>query len=603
MIHPEPGKKDRRDRWIALCLFVLIVLTQFNGRAAHSGDTRWYIPTALSLIHEGNTDLDEYRGMITPRDYGVRRHNGHLYNWYPIGPTIMALPIVYAFDTVAAHVFGLDLYAKAQQTYPGRLEAAVAVCLTGLATIMVYFLCRLYVDAWRALLLALIFAYATNTWAIISQSLWQHGPSLLTLTFALYCLLRAEQDDRWIYAAAIPLFFSYAIRPTNLVPVGLFSLYVLWRYRKRFPLFAGLGLISLIPLFADCYAKSGRVLDQYYLFASTHSRPRWDGLPGTLFSPGRGLFIYSPALLFALAGGWLKARRGQMRGIDLVILATIGLHWISISLFAAAWWAGHSVGPRYFADLNSFFIFYLIPFFERPLGVKIPYRVGVYTSLGILTLISGWIQWRCATNWDVISWSGTPVNVDLAPQRLWDWKDVPFLRGIQVVNPNVAPAPRASLLFAPNKMNVRFGEMIALRGYELRPGPLLEGVSGKVTFRLYWQALRPPDFDYSVFIHVVDAEGRLVAQSDHAPGAAANYPPTHWRRGDVIVDEHLLFTPREMVSGTYAIEVWVYNWATGERLPLEGGQENALRLGPTLSVLPRPRFSIYIPFLAKWAQH
>lgn len=253
--------------------------------------------------------------------------------------------------------------------------------------------------------------------------------------------------------------------------------------------------------------------------------------------------------------------------------------------------------------MNPFFIFYLIPWFDQPLRLRVPIGVTLYALMGLFALVSGWIQWRCASNPDVLLWNASPIDINLAPQRLWDWGDVPFLRGIQVVNPNTAPAPRASLLFALNKMNIPFGGMIALRGYAIKTGSLLEGFSGRFTLRLYWQALRSPDFDYSVFVHVVDAEGHLITQSDHAPGAAANYPPTHWRRGQVVVDEHTLIVPRGTASGSYAIQVGVYNWATGERLPLEAGQGDSVRLSPAITILPKPDHyhSLYIPFIANLA--
>lgn len=580
----EPIRLDRRDVWIALFLFAAVIATQFNGHAIHLGDTRWYIPTALSLIHEGNTNLDEYHDMITWREaYATRSYQGHIYNRYPIGPTLVALPFVYLLDRLAFYIFGLDLYAQSQREYLGRLESAVSVILAAFATVVVYFLGRLYLNPLNSLILSLIFAYGMNTWPIASQSLWQHGPSMLMLGLTLYFLLRAERSDRWVYVAAVPLFFSYAIRPTNALSVALFSLYVFLRHRKRFPLFMGIGLVTLIPLFADGYAKSGRLLDPYYLLAdggTARTSPRWDGLPGTLFSPGRGLFIYSPVLLFALLGVWFKIRRKQIRRIDLVILTVMAIHWVFISIFSAAWWGGHSPGPRFFADLNPFFAFYLIPLFEHPLGVKAPYHAGVYAALSLLALVSGWIQWRCVTSRNVLLWSSYPANVDQNPQRLWDWGDIPFLRGIQYINPNldIAPAPRASLLFVPNKTNHRFGGMIALRGYDLQVNS--EGMQKEVRLRLYWQAIRSPDFDYSVFVHVVDTQGNLVAQNDHAPGITAGYPPTDWRRGQVVIDDHLISLPAERSNGPYTIWVGVYNWATGERLLLEGGQSDAVRLEP-----------------------
>ncbi len=599
--HSKSSGLGQRDIWIAILLFAVMVVTQFNGHAVHFGDTRWYIPTALSLIHERNTDLDEYRDMITWRDaYATRSYQGHIYNQYPIGPTLTALPFVYFFDRLALHVFNLDLYAQSQKEYLGRLESAVSAIIAALATVVIYFLCRLYLDRWRSLLPSFLFAYGMNTWPIASQSLWQHGPSMLVLSLTLYFLLRAEQDDRWVYAAALPLFFSYVIRPTNALPIALFSLFVLVRHRKRFPLFVGLGLVTILPVFADSYIKSGRLLDPYYSFSggsgTVRTHPRWDGLPGTLISPGRGLFIYSPVLLFFLVGLWLKIHRKQLKKIDIILLAIIVIHWVSISVFSAGWWGGHSPGPRFFADLNPFFAFYLIPLFEGPLRLKVPYRMGLYVALGLTAVASGWIQWRCATSRNVLLWSSYPANVDTNPNRLWDWGDIPFLRGIQYINPNidVAPAPRASLLFAPNKVNHRFGEMIALKGYDIKVNTPVGGTGSEALLRLYWQAIRPPDFDYSVFVHVVDAEGHLVTQSDHAPGSAAGYPPTTWCRGQVVIDDHLIPISAAWPNGSYAIEIGVYNGATGERLTLRESQNNAVRLEGAMTISPPPSSSLFL---------
>jgi len=66
----------------------------------------------------------------------------------------------------------------------------------------------------------------------------------------------------------------------------------------------------------------------------------------------------------------------------------------------------------------------------------------------------------------------------------------------------------------------------------------------------------------------------------------------------VVVDEHIVPIPAQLANGSYAIEVGVYNWATGERLLLEGGQGDAVRLEPHIEVLPPLPFAIYIPFIA-----
>ncbi len=136
---------------------------------------------------------------------------------------------------------------------------------------------------------------------------------------------------------------------------------------------------------------------------------------------------------------------------------------------------------------------------------------------------------------------------------------------IGVIGPayKMVPLPNWRLWLVPEKVDVTFGDMFRLRGYELHVD---EGGSA-VTLKLYWQALRQPDFNYSVFAHLIDQSDLLVAQDDHAPGDAQNYPPVAWLPGDIIADEHRIQIPPGLPPGIYRLRVGVYNWATGEQFP------------------------------------
>src|SRR5579884_2279032 len=87
-----------------------------------------------------------------------------------------------------------------------------------------------------------------------------------------------------------------------------------------------------------------------------------------------------------------------------------------------------------------------------------------------------------------------------------------------VISPayDVVALPKSSLWFLPNQTAFTFGNTFALRGYRLQPG----ANGSTLTVTLYWQADRRPDFDYSVFVHLIDGSGRMVAQNDHPPGDA-----------------------------------------------------------------------------------
>jgi hypothetical protein len=128
----------------------------------------------------------------------------------------------------------------------------------------------------------------------------------------------------------------------------------------------------------------------------------------------------------------------------------------------------------------------------------------------------------------------------------------------------IVPLPKWSLWFVPNKTEFTFGDMFELKGYKVR----LNMDDPQVSLTLYWQAVKRPDFNYSVFAHLINESNQLVAQKDHAPGEDRGYPPMAWWPGDIIADEHVIKIPHELPPGTYRFRVGVYNWATGEQLPV-----------------------------------
>jgi 4-amino-4-deoxy-L-arabinose transferase-like glycosyltransferase len=121
--------------------------------------------------------------------------------------------------------------------------------------------------------------------------------------------------------------------------------------------------------------------------------------------------------------------------------------------------------------------------------------------------------------------------------------------------------PKKTLWFIPNKVDATFGDMIGLRAYEVEP---LDGEE-QIALTLYWQALRRPDFNYSAFVHVVDAGGQLAGQSDGAPGEATAYPLQNWQPGDIVADRRVLSVSVDHFE-QYRLRVGLYNWIDGQRL-------------------------------------
>lgn len=130
---------------------------------------------------------------------------------------------------------------------------------------------------------------------------------------------------------------------------------------------------------------------------------------------------------------------------------------------------------------------------------------------------------------------------------------------------------------AGQPVGASFGDEIELLGYDIDSldAPVQDG-SLAVTFN--WRALQPPTADYTVFVHLLDAQGATVAQHDGQPQDGA-YPTSVWDSGEVVVDEHSLALPPDLPAADYWLRVGLYLLETGERLPVDGNGDS-LQLGP-----------------------
>ncbi|MFB0533658.1 MAG: DUF2079 domain-containing protein [Anaerolineae bacterium] len=133
------------------------------------------------------------------------------------------------------------------------------------------------------------------------------------------------------------------------------------------------------------------------------------------------------------------------------------------------------------------------------------------------------------------------------------------------------PVSEKRLFEAPSvqhPVQASFAAKVSLLGYDLdlpTPEP-----GGTLRLILYWQAQAEMDQDYTVFVHLLDAEGRLVAQHDGQPGGES-LPTSSWVGGEVIADEHPLGLDLNLPPGSYLLEVGLYLWPTMERLPVLDG--------------------------------
>lgn len=135
-----------------------------------------------------------------------------------------------------------------------------------------------------------------------------------------------------------------------------------------------------------------------------------------------------------------------------------------------------------------------------------------------------------------------------------------FQRQQQVALNPITVAERARIFEVPDEMvpvEVTFGNAITLAGYELDEDVL----------RLAWEAQQEVPLTLHVFTHILDENGDLVGQADHAP-QDGRAPTAGWVAGEVVIDEVALsVTP----DTGWTIRVGLYDPVSGARLPLVVG--------------------------------
>lgn len=392
----------------SLCLICYLA----NHKTLAAGDTfpNRYLP--FSIMREGNLDFDEFQFLYkdgTP--YWLQLARGHYVSYYPLGASLLSLP--FFLPSAAGNV---DVRGE----MPAQLEKLAAASLTALSAVLLLLTLRRLVNRKMALLLTALYAFGTSSLSTSSQALWQHGPSQLCLAAAFYCIIRGRSDPRWIAPAATALAFSILCRPTNILIALPLCLYVAIHHFRRLPGFVLAGLpVALFQLWYNLTYLGTPAISQANLSASYN----WQGplaanLAGLLFSPARGLFVYSPVFLFlipAVVQIWKKKEHLLLRYLSVGVLATLLTYgkW-------GAWTGGYCFGPRFFSDLCPVFVLMLTPL-EPALSSSKVTRVVMIVLLGMSVTAHS-----VGAFFDDRYWN---VYLGANEQLAWSWTDN------QLVNP------------------------------------------------------------------------------------------------------------------------------------------------------------------------
>jgi hypothetical protein len=453
-----------------LVLFLIVVfIYMLNGRTSLTGDTvpTRYLP--LSLVREWDFDLDEFAFLYEPHlPYFLQRIGGHIVSAYPPWAAILALPVyllpVLGGLTPESHLL-LDL------------EKISATLITALSVVIFFLTLRRLTTENIAWLVAVVYALGTSSFSSSSQALFQHGPSQLFLTIALYALVRGLEEPKWSAYSGFAVTAAILCRPANgliALPIGA---YMLHERRQQLPgfLIAALPPLLLFMGYNSQYFGSplttgfigGAVSPSWLWKASSGllSTPLGEGLLGVLISPARGLLIYSPVFIVSCVGMamiWRQAGQVLFKYLSLApfLLIIVNAKWFM-------WWGGYSYGPRLLADITPILCLYLYPPFEWS-------QRKTFLKAAVIGLCGLSVVAHALGVFGDGSWNVTPRSIDIAPERLWSWIDSPPLYyGGEVVAAVRQPFAhlKRNILGLPTSQDAPHELGASYRRIGLTPGP------------------------------------------------------------------------------------------------------------------------------------
>ena len=434
----SPGMSvSRRDVFIGAAVILLSLLVyNANLRVIGASDTypARYLPFCIvqhhTLFMEKVADV-ALQGN-SPEYYVVQGLNGRTISFYPVvAPILVAplyLPAVAWLNKAGWTKQRLDLIAR-------LMEKLAASWIASISGGLMYLLLRRRLNISKALLLTIAYAFGTNTWMIGSQALWQHGTAELLLTCCLLLVTRP-----CMVARAWTLGILCALIAFNRPPDALFALafmfYGFWWAGRKMPWMVAGALAASIPLVTYNFLATRNIAGGYGFVANMEffNFSILPGIAGLLFSPGRGLFVFTPFLLFLLFGAWRLWSEFHRHPLVIFLCAAILLQ---VLMYAKAdWRAGWSWGPRYLTDMLPFLVWMLVPVVA---GLR---RVSCAAFIA-LTCVSVAIQTVGAFWYN--SSSDVLINaVNAGPDRLkavWDARNTPFLFELR------HPVPGRNLLF------------------------------------------------------------------------------------------------------------------------------------------------------------
>jgi len=266
--------------------------------------------------------------------------NGHYYPNKPPGLTFLGVPVLF-------------VTTKLNIPYPwdGWFLILLSCCFTSFSVIMVYLMCKnmFAMDEKAAVITSFIFSFATFAFPH-SVTLYSNVFSQFFVIFATYFLIDRQQTKNSmarLFLSGTGMGFLILLDYPNLLLFFPMLIYLLSSKKRRltwiFLLPVGLFTTILVWYQFVCF---GSPFATTYTYAVTHgdvvtgfNNPLYLGMRELLISRRRGLFFYSPILLFSFYGLFkmLQNKSEKKETLLFISLFVILLIFFALQKYSSGW--------------------------------------------------------------------------------------------------------------------------------------------------------------------------------------------------------------------------------------------------------------------------
>jgi hypothetical protein len=383
-----------------ILIFVLCLLTynttSFNDIISGDVIPASFLPFSLIVYHNPNFDYMSDIVNQPELNYAFPVVQGHTVSLFPIVTPVLVTPIYTIWFSLYSI---LDIPLKLMDIFVWAKIAASII--TALACVFFYLTAKELFREKIAVITTLIFAFATSTWSVSSQALWQHGMVELLLILLIYIIIRNEKSasiKNIIFLGILSGLFIFNRPPDSILLIPVF-VYILLYHRKQVPYYLVSAAASGLPFLLYNVMTFGNIFGGYdknlSLFSLNFDFPMH--MAALLIAPNLGLLVFCPVLVLSIFG-YFQLKKIQNQNIEkiLFIFGPVIIFQILIYGIFGAWASstGFSYGQRFLTGFIPVLMIYVglvlnEYFIPEKFAVK---RTLVLVGIVLLVLVSVIIQ-------------------------------------------------------------------------------------------------------------------------------------------------------------------------------------------------------------------